>query len=54
MFILQKAKRNTKINKPKSGIPKWKLQSMEFRVICNRGKANKIRKEMGENWNGNE
>ena len=41
------AKRNPKLNKPKGGIPKWKLQSMEFRAICNPGKANKIRKEMG-------
>ena len=41
------AKRNPKLNKPKGGIPKWKLQSMEFRSICNPGKANKIRKEMG-------
>ena len=41
------AKKNPKLNKPKGGIPKWKLQSMEFRAICNPGKANKIRKEMG-------
>ena len=41
------AKKNPKLNKPKGGIPKWKLQSMEFRSICNPGKANKIRKEMG-------
>ena len=41
------AKRNPKLNKPKGGIPKWKLQSMEFRAICNPGKTNKIRKEMG-------
>ena len=41
------AKRNPKLNKPKGGIPKWKLQSMEFRAICNPVKANKIRKEMG-------
>ena len=41
------AKRNPKLNKQKGGIPKWKLQSMEFRSICNPGKANKIRKEMG-------
>lgn len=41
------SKRNPKLNKPKGGIPKWKLQSMEFRAICNPGKANKIRKEMG-------
>ena len=41
------AKNNPKLNKPKGGIPKWKLQSMEFRAICNPGKANKIRKEMG-------
>jgi len=41
------AKKNPKLNKPKGGIPKWKLQSMEFRAICNPGKANQIRKEMG-------
>lgn len=43
------AKRNPKLNnnKQKGGIPKWKLQSMEFRAICNPGKANQIRKEMG-------
>ena len=41
------AKKNPKLNKPKGGIPKWKLQSMEFRAICNPNKANKIRKEMG-------
>ena len=41
------AKKNPKLNKQKGGIPKWKLQSMEFRAICNPGKANKIRKEMG-------
>ena len=40
-------KKNPKLNKQKGGIPKWKLQSMEFRSICNPGKANKIRKEMG-------
>ena len=32
------AKKNPKLNKPKGGIPKWKLQSMEFRAICNPGK----------------
>ena len=48
------AKKNPKLNKPKGGIPKWKLQSMEFRSICNPGKANKIRKEMGfGNMNNN-
>ena len=41
------AKKNPKLNKNQGGIPKWKLQSMEFRAICNPGKANKIRKEMG-------
>ena len=41
------AKKNPKLNNQKGGIPKWKLQSMEFRSICNPGKANKIRKEMG-------
>lgn len=41
------AKRNPKLNKPKGGIPKWKLQSMEFRSICNPKKANQIRKQMG-------
>ena len=41
------AKKNPKLNKQKGGIPKWKLQSMEFRAICNPDKANKIRKEMG-------
>ena len=41
------AKKNPKLNKPKGGIPKWKLQSMEFRAICNPGKADKIRREMG-------
>ena len=41
------AKKNPKLNKPKGDIPKWKLQSMEFRAICNPNKANKIRKEMG-------
>ena len=42
------AKKNPQLNnKAKGGIPKWKLQSMEFRAICNPGKANKIRKEMG-------
>ena len=41
------AKINPKLNKPKGGIPKWKVQSMEFRSICNPNKATKIRKEMG-------
>jgi len=41
------AKKNPKLNKPKGGIPKWKLQSMEFRAICNPDKADKIRREMG-------
>ena len=42
------AKRNPMMNKKnKGGIPKWKLQSMEFRAICNPGKANQIRAQMG-------
>jgi hypothetical protein len=36
------AKKNPKLNKKKGDIPKWKLQSMEFRAICNPGKANKM------------
>lgn len=44
----REAKANPKLNnKAKGGIPKWKLQSMEFRSICNPGNAAKIRKEMG-------
>ena len=41
------AKKNPKLNKPKGGIPKWKLQSMEFRAICHPEKANKIQKQFG-------
>ena len=41
------AKKNPMLNKPKGGIPKWKLQSAEFRAICNPNKANQIKKSMG-------
>ena len=37
------AKKNPQLNnKSKGGIPKWKLQSMEFRAICHPEKANKF------------
>ena len=39
------AKKNPQLNnKSKGGIPKWKLQSMEFRAICHPEKANKFGK----------
>ena len=41
-------KKNPQLNnKAKGGIPKWKLQSMEFRAICHPEKANKIQKQFG-------
>ena len=43
------AKKNPQLNnKAKGGIPKWKLQSMEFRAICHPEKANKIQKQFGK------
>lgn len=41
-------KKNPKLNNKKTGaIPKWKLQSMQFRSMCNPNAANRIRKELG-------
>lgn len=41
-------KKNPKLNNKKKGeIPKWKLQSMQFRSMCNPNAANRIRKELG-------
>ena len=49
-----KEKMNPLLNKKKTGaIPKWKLQSMAFRAICNPGKNKPVNQAMMMNGNKN-
>ena len=49
-----KEKMNPLLNKKKTGeIPKWKLQSMAFRAICNPGKNKPVSQNMNNNKFGN-
>ncbi len=41
------AKMNPKLKKKGKEIPKWKLQSLQFRSMCNPNKSNQIKKELG-------